>query len=176
MIFNKRKSEENNFHKETGRCIKKVLEKCRVSFVMILIASFCVLSIEGCALSDNSKKNENVSEIAKAKSSSSEEATSEVIKLGDEGKYCFQVSIVYPDESKEIYEIKTNEENVGAALYGVGLIDDPVYFSVVNNVEANWEKDGAYWSVFEAGDFATKGISEYKTSEKIDKLELRYTK
>ncbi len=56
--------------------------------------------------------------------------------------------------------IKTDEDNLGDAMYENGLVDDPVYFSVCNGMTVDPNTDNAYWAFQIDGTLATVGIGD----------------
>jgi len=54
--------------------------------------------------------------------------------------------------------VKTDAENLGAALYENGLLNDPSFFNIANGMVADWDKDRAYWAFYIGNDMAPYGV------------------
>ena len=80
----------------------------------------------------------------------------------------------------EDFEIKTNAENLGDALLEAKLVegemgDYGLYIKSVNGIRADYELDGAYWSLSKGGEMLMTGASDTPIADG-DTFELTYTK
>ena len=56
--------------------------------------------------------------------------------------------------------IKTDAATLGDAMHENGLVENASFFSVLNGIEASWEKDMAYWAFYQGEDFMMHGIGD----------------
>ena len=56
--------------------------------------------------------------------------------------------------------LKTDKNTLGDAMYEVGLINDAVFFDVLNGIEASWAKDQAYWAFYEGETLMPHGVND----------------
>lgn len=80
-----------------------------------------------------------------------------------EGEKQFELTVEYTDGTVDICTVKTDAETVGEALLDLGIIegeDGPygMYVKTVNNVTADFDKDGVYWAFYIDGEYATSGV------------------
>ena len=57
-------------------------------------------------------------------------------------------------------KLKTDKATLGEAMYEHGLINDPSFFSILNGIEASWEKDMAYWAFYQGEDLMMHGVAD----------------
>ena len=76
-----------------------------------------------------------------------------------EGSTTFTVK-VEAGEKSIILTVSTDEANLGAALYSLGIINDPSFFNTVNGMVADWDKDNAYWALYIGEEYAMTGADE----------------
>lgn len=89
-------------------------------------------------------------------------AASGVTILG-EGSTSFPFSVTDQDGNETQFEIHTDKETVGDALLELNLIagDDSeygLYVKTVNNITADYDKDGKYWAFYIDGEYALTGV------------------
>lgn len=82
-------------------------------------------------------------------------------------------------EYSVVFTVKTDKDTLADALVEHGLIlgEETQYgLSVyyVNGIKADWNTDGAYWSVYEGESYATSGVSFIEV-EDGDSFKLAYT-
>ena len=56
--------------------------------------------------------------------------------------------------------LKTDAATLGEAMYDNELVDNASFFSIVNGIEASWEKDQAYWAFYHGEDLMMHGIGD----------------
>lgn len=76
-----------------------------------------------------------------------------------EGSKTVVVSIEATEKTVTL-TVNTDEANLGAALYSLGLINDPSFFDTLNGITASWEKDKAYWGFYVGDTFASVGVGD----------------
>ena len=91
-----------------------------------------------------------------------------------EGEKSFSLVVSYKENSITI-TVKTNEKNLGDALYSLNIINDPAFFDTVNGIKADWNADKAYWALLIGGEFASVGASEVEIKGG-ENFKLVYTK
>ena len=75
------------------------------------------------------------------------------------------VTVIHADGSSKNFTYHTDEEYLGALLLAEGLItgSEGQYGLVIESVDgesADWEKDQAYWSLYEGEAYANQGVSK----------------
>ena len=61
--------------------------------------------------------------------------------------------------------VKTDKENLGDALFELGLINDPSFFDTANGIKADWDKDNAYWAFYIGEEYQMVGVQDAVLSE-----------
>lgn len=56
--------------------------------------------------------------------------------------------------------VKTDAATLGDAMYENGLIENASFFSVLNGIEASWDKDMAYWAFYQGEDLMMHGVGD----------------
>ncbi len=64
------------------------------------------------------------------------------------------------EETTVTLTVKTDEANLGAALYALELINDPSFFDTLNGMKADWDANSAYWAFYVGDDYATVGVAD----------------
>lgn len=142
--------------------------KLSVVFVLIAAMALCMFSCGG------NKAPEEESE-TKIQTENGTEKESP-----DDAKYSFTLNVIDDKGNSKKFNIKTNCDNLGDALLEAKLVegeDGPygLYIKVVDGLRADYELDGAYWSLSKNGEMLLTGVSETKISNG-EKYELTYTK
>jgi hypothetical protein len=80
-----------------------------------------------------------------------------------EGAKSFSFEVVGKDGTSEFYNVKTDETTVGAALLALDLIagdtfEQGIMVKSVGGVQADYDKDGAYWAFYIDGEYASVGV------------------
>ncbi len=89
-------------------------------------------------------------------------AGGEATVLG-EGEKVFDLTVTDADGQDALFEVHTDKTTVGDALLEVELIDGEqgqygLYVKTVNGIEADADKDQAYWAFYVNGEYATYGV------------------
>ena len=90
------------------------------------------------------------------------------------GEKTITVEIVAADQSVTL-TIKTDKEDLGAALYEHGIINDPSFFDTCNGILASWENDQAYWAFKQNGKMLNYGVNDAEISGG-ESFSIEYTK
>lgn len=56
--------------------------------------------------------------------------------------------------------LKTNEANLGAALYEAELTNDSSFFDTLNGIELDWNTHKAYWAFYEGETYMQIGVAD----------------
>lgn len=142
-------------------------------FSLLLVAILC-FSIVSC----NKKKDED--EMWKDATYTSDATVGEEESSSDngntigEGKKTVTVEIIAGEHTVTL-TVKTDKDNLGAALYEYGIINDPVFFDTCNGMKADWEKDQAYWAFKQNGEMLNYGVGDAKIYGG-EKFTIEYTK
>ncbi len=137
--------------------MKMTRSKKALSFILciVLIAAIALFTT---ACNDN-KTNDDTTTTNGAVSTT-EAAKATVLGEG-ETKFSFTVTDL---EGKEtVFEINTDKKTVGEALLDLELIAGEdgqygLYVKTVNGITLDYDKDGAYWSFYVNGEYATSGV------------------
>ena len=86
------------------------------------------------------------------------------------------VDIVKDGETKNLI-IRTDEKYLANALAEAGVIEyrEDGFYTTVDGVTADYNKDGAWWCVTKSGEMTMVGMNELELSNG-DKYEITYTK
>ena len=131
-----------------------------VIFVLIAAMALCMVSCGG-------KKDSKDDYVASEEATVKEELTITVTVIDNEGK-------------SEEFIINTKSDNLGDALVMSGLVEGEdgqfgLFIKSVNGLRADYDLDGAYWSVSKGGEMLMTGASETPIADG-DSFELTYTK
>ena len=80
-----------------------------------------------------------------------------------QGATAITVQVTGADGKTVTFTVNTDEETVGAALLGLGVIagdnsEYGLYVKTVNSETADYDKDGAYWAFYINGEYASVGV------------------
>ena len=96
------------------------------------------------------------------------------------GSKSITLSIVYVDDSRDDYELRTDEEYLLDAANEIDELtieghNDGSYFYVdtINGVTADYNADGAYWAIYVDGSYGNYGIAD-QPIEDGGSYEIRY--
>jgi len=90
--------------------------------------------------------------------------TTEVIPIDiGEGTTSFIFEVKDNKEDITVWKVHTNEETVGAALVGAGLIEGTVFawglmVEYVDGLRADFTMDNAFWAFYINGEMAMEGV------------------
>ena len=90
------------------------------------------------------------------------------------GEKTVTVEIVAAEQSITL-TLKTDKNDLGTALYELGIINDPAFFDTCNGILASWEKDQAYWAFKQNGKMLNYGVNDAKISGG-ESFSIEYTK
>ena len=82
----------------------------------------------------------------------------------------FTLTVVGPDGTATDYPITSDASNLGDALMAEGLIDAEegpygLYINAVTGIAADFNTDGAYWSLYIGEEYAMTGVSDTPIAE-----------
>lgn len=101
-----------------------------------------------------------------------------VLPKVNEGAKSIEVTVISSDSKEKEYEIKTDAEYLGEALFENGLVTkeefDTGYYTVVDGIKADYEKDSSWWCVTKDGKMTTTGMNEQVIADG-DEFEITYT-
>ncbi len=80
-----------------------------------------------------------------------------------EGATEFKFTVVDGEGNESLFNVKTDETTVGAALLKLELIkgdkgDYGIYVKEVNGIIADYNVNGSYWAFYVNGEYATSGV------------------
>jgi len=143
--------------------------KLSVIFVLIAAMALCMVS---CGGNTDTYDTNSVS------------TTEAPANSGSEGpevhKYTITVTVIDDKGKSTEFKIDTNKETLADALLEAKLVEGEesqygLYIKYVNGIRADYELDGAYWSLSKDGEMLLTGASETKIANG-EKYELTYTK
>ena len=91
-----------------------------------------------------------------------------------EGSKAVTVTVVADGKSIAL-TVKTDKDDLGSALYELGIINDPTFFDTCNGILASWDKDQAYWSFKQDGKMLNYGVGDAKINGG-ESFSIEYTK
>jgi len=112
----------------------------------LLLCLACLLSAAGCA-----KKQANLSIWDTA-------AYTENTELGH-GAKTVTVKVEAADKAVTL-TLRTDAETLGEALLENGLTENAVFFTTLNGMTADWNKDQAYWAFHQGGKLMQIGVGD----------------
>lgn len=97
-----------------------------------------------------------------------------------QGSKTVTVEVVHSDGTTKVMTYHTDEEYLGDVLLEEGLAEGEqgpygLYIQSVDGEEASYERDKAYWSLYEGEDYATQGADQ-TVIEDGDCFRLEYTR
>ena len=89
-------------------------------------------------------------------------------KTGD--AVTFTVTVIGPDGYSNEHTVTSDAGNLGDALLAEGIIEGNeeqygLYITAVDGITADFNKDGAYWSLYIGEEYAMTGISSTPVAE-----------
>lgn len=96
-----------------------------------------------------------------------------------EGAKAITVEVVHADGSKKSFAYHTDEDYLAGVLLGEGLVEGSVgdyglYITKADGETADFNTDGAYWAVYQNGEYAQLGVTELPVRDG-DSFSLVYT-
>lgn len=91
----------------------------------------------------------------------------------------YSVTVVHSDKSSKVFDFRTDEEYLGAALKNEGLVSGTVseyglMIETVDSERAVWAENGAYWALYIGGEYASTGVDSTPVNDG-DSFSLEYT-
>ena len=139
-------------------CRKKLLPRILCTMLIVAMALFTT----GC--NDKSKDE------AETTSKKAAEVQTEGTKVLGEGSTKFDFTVVDKEGGKTEFEIHTDKKTVGEALVELKLIEGEdseygLYVKTVNNITADYDKDGMYWAFYINDEYAMSGVDSTEIKE-----------
>ena len=130
--------------------------KLSVIFVLIAAMALCMVSCGGTKKEDDEENSKTPVEVT------------------------ISVTVIDDKKNSDTFEITTKSENLGDALLESGRVKGDndkfgLYIKEVDGLRADFELDGAYWSVSKDSKMLVTGPSQTPIADG-DKFELTYTK
>ncbi len=127
-------------------------------FARGLAALLSLMILLGATACGNTEKKPDPTLSSSAPSSSSADA-----KDVGQGDTAFTLEVVDSEGARSLFNVKTNEKTVGAALLALDLIagEDSqygLYVKTVNGITADYDTDGSYWAFYIDGEYAQTGV------------------
>lgn len=134
----------------------KRLKKILCLTLCILSVAVMTFSMQGCTSSENNTTVQNVD----ATTVQNIEATT----VG-EGENNFTLLVI--GDSERAFDVRTDENVVGKALLGLGLISGEngpygLFINTVDGETVDFNKDNKYWAFYINGEYAVTGVDKTK--------------
>ena len=96
-----------------------------------------------------------------------------------EKKISLTVEVIDKEGKSTEFTVKTDKDNLGAALVDEGLVEGEVgeyglYITTVNGIVADYKADGAYWALSRNGEYLMTGADSTPIADG-DHYEITYT-
>lgn len=136
--------------------VSQLRQKLSLILCMMLIAAMALVTT-GC--NDKTSQEETPA--------TSVAAESQVL---GEGETQFTVTVVDKEGTESSFEIHTDKETVGEALFECGLIAGEegaygLYIKEVNGITADYDVDGTYWAFYINDEYAPSGVDTTTITE-----------
>jgi len=130
----------------------------RLLALLLVIMMIAVVTLTGCGSDANGDASGD------ANGATDAAPTGDVQEIG-EGDTTFRFEVVDQDENLSVWNVSTDEETLGAALVGVGLIagDESEWglmVTEVNGITADFAANSAFWALWVDGEFAMAGVDD----------------
>lgn len=97
------------------------------------------------------------------------------VQIGDKD---ITVTVFYQDKTEKEFEISTDSEFLGDALYEKGLVKEDEYksgyYTYVDGVRADYNEDKAWWCVTKGGEMTQVGMNQLVIADG-DEFEITHT-
>ena len=89
----------------------------------------------------------------------SEQPMQETVTLVGDGSTLFRLKVTFQDGRVALYDVSTDADTVGAALYNLGMIagENGLYDTVCGKT-LSWDSDHMYWAFYIGEEFASTGL------------------
>lgn len=83
--------------------------------------------------------------------------------------------VVKTDDHQITLTVNTDKDNLGDALFELGIINDASFFDTANGMRLDWNTDKAYWGFYKNGEYMMVGVNDAPIVG-VEQYELVYTK
>ncbi len=148
------------------------------SFIALIIAIFCVLSLAACGNTEETNTEAPAADITAV----TENDTTEEAGLWAEATYTENTEFgkgaktviceVKAEDKTVTFTVKTDKETVGEALLEYGLIEGEegpygLYIKKVNGILADYDVNQRYWAFYVDGEMANTGVDGTEITEGV---------
>lgn len=138
-----------------------------VILAALIVAFGTFLAVKHFGGKNSDKDKEKGSKIVATDSAEDKETKTKIV-----------VTVVYKDKTEKQFEISTNAENLGDALFEKGLVNEEEhkagFYLNIDGVRADYTMDGAWWCITKDGEMTTVGANEQPITDG-DSFEITYT-
>ena len=130
----------------------------RISLMcLLLVLLLAAAALTGCA--QTVPANTEAPQTEAQGQTPSEQPVRETVTAVGEGNTLFHLKVTDKDGEVSLYEVHTDAETVGAALYNLGMISgDNGLYDTVCGKPLSWDNDHMYWAFFIGEEFASTGL------------------
>ena len=150
-------------------------------FLSVLLAALLLLSLAACGAPAEAPETQPTT-TAPQQTTGAEETTGEVETTAPKKAetVAINVTVVHADGSEKKFSYETDEDFLGTLLQNEGLIKGEMgqyglMISEVDGEKAVYEENGAYWALYENGEYAMQGVDTTPLVEGGE-YKLEYTK
>ncbi|MBE6583675.1 MAG: hypothetical protein E7649_01655 [Ruminococcaceae bacterium] len=146
------------------------MKKIILTFLTLLLTFACILCLVSCNQTDSDKNNESNGDVTASGTVEQGDNKVNATGLWKNARYLSDVTIgdgaktisfeIEAEGQKITVTLKTDKDNLGDAMYEVGLVNDPSFFDTLNGIKADWNKDKAYWGFYKGEEYMTVGIGD----------------
>ena len=126
---------------------------------LLLVALLAAAALTGCAQTEPA--NTEAPKTEAQGQTPSEQPVRETVSSIGEGSTVFHLKVTDKEGEVALYDVHTDAETVGAALFNLGMIsgDNGLYDTVCGKT-LSWDSDHMYWAFYIGEDYAMTGLDE----------------
>jgi hypothetical protein len=83
--------------------------------------------------------------------------------------------VIKTDDHQITLTVNTDKDNLGDALFELGIINDASFFDTVIGMRLDWNTDKAYWGFYKNGEYMMVDVNDAPVVG-VEQYELVYTK
>ena len=142
----------------------KRLKKNLCLTLCIVSVAVMTFSMQGCTSSENNTTVQNVDATTVQNVDATNVQNIEATTVG-EGENNFPLLVI--GDSERAFDVRTDENMVGKALLGLGLISGEngpygLFINTVDGETVDFNKDNKYWAFYINGEYAVTGVDKTK--------------
>ena len=148
------------------------------SLVLALLSLLLVFSLAACDTQENDTSTPTDTTIESSNEIEAvglwKDATYRSNATVGNGAKSVTVSILADGKSVTL-TVKTDKDDLGSALYELGIINDASFFNTCNGIKADWNADQAWWAFKQDGVMLNYGVDNARINGG-ESFSIEYTK